>query len=273
MTEAQIEDCDQCLNRRRGTDDLERICTIKGKNTDFDDKCTDFDQDSSVVVGVQDKVNAIRPNKKRAEIAQLFIWAVMVIQIISTASSYFQLQLLNAINTNEEVTDVMIASNDDREQLVAITYLAVLFISMFAFILWFRRAYYNLSMRTRCVYGEGWAAGGWFVPIMNLVRPYRIMMELSTKTTHLINIKTSNVAENNTFLIGLWWTLWIIGNVVGKVLTRANPNSETIEGLLQSTRIDIGLSAFFIPLSIVTVLMIQSYAKKEEMLCELETVH
>ena len=271
MTEAQIEDCDQCLNRRRGTDDVARLCSIKGKNTDFDGKCTDFDRDSGVVVGAGDKINAIRPNKKRAEIAQLFIWAVMVIQIVSTASSYFQLQLLNAINTNEGVTDVMIAANDDREQFVAITYLVFLLISGITFIQWFRRAYYNLSIRTRCDYGEGWASGSWFVPIMSLVRPYRIMVELSTKTTNLINQKNNGTIPLNSNLIGIWWTLWIIIIYGGKYIGRFTAKAESVPQLIYSTKIDMIIALSFIPLAIITVFMIQSYAKKEEILNELES--
>ena len=271
MTEAQIEDCDQCLNRRRGTQDLDRPCTIIGKNTDFDGKCTDFDRDSGVIVGVQNKINAIRPNKKRAEIAQFFIWAVMGIELLSIGSSYLQILLLNALQIGEEVTDLMIESNDNREQLMGIAYTVFMAMSAFTFIQWFRRGYYNLSLRTSIEHGEGWAAGSWFVPLMNLFRPYQIMKELSTKTTNLINKKSIHFTQNNTTLISVWWSLWIFGNYAGRLLTRASNNLDSIEKLLYSTKIDIVLSLFMIPLSIIAVLMIRDYSKKEEQLSELET--
>jgi len=258
------------LSRNNNSNDLEGIAVTEEKNSEFESTSTDFEQNLNDAVEVAPKVIGIKPNVKRAEIAQILIWTVLGIEVVEIGSSFLQIVLLNAVQNGEEVTETMIASNDLRVQLVAITYTMLFVISIFTFIQWFRRAYYNLNLRTNCVYGEGWAAGGWFIPFMNLVRPYRIMTELDTKTSNLINVKSTNTVENNTFLIGLWWTLWIIGNFASKILTRRNADSDTIEGLLESTKIDMGLAAFFIPLSIVTVLMIKSYAKKEEMLCELE---
>lgn len=109
--------------------------------------------------------------------------------------------LLEALENNEEVTDVMLYSNDSREQFVAVTYCVFLLISGITYIQWFRSAYFNLSMRTRCIYGEGWASGSWFVPLMSLVRPYRIMIKLSTKTTDLIIQKNSEIIPINSNLV------------------------------------------------------------------------
>ena len=257
------------LRRNNNNTDLENCSVLEQENTVFESSASDVEQNLSDTLEAEPKVIGIRPNLKRAEIAQILIWAVMAIEIVEMGSDYLQLLLLESVQKGEEVTDVMIASNDSRVQLVAISYLVLFVISAFTFIQWFRRAYYNLSLRTSCTYGEGWAAGGWFVPFMNLLRPYRIMTELSTKTTNLINIKSRNTVEDNSFIIGLWWTLWIIGNFASKLITRRNADSDTIEGLLKSTQFDIVLSAFFIPLSIVTVLMIKSYSKKEEILNKL----
>ncbi len=269
MTEEQFENCKKCLNRKNGANTADEICNLKGKNMHFESKCTDFDLDNSVIVGEQNKLNAIRPNAKRAKIAQLFVWSVMAIEILSIGSSYLQIVLLNSFLNDEEVTDLMINSNDTREQWMGITYLILFAISAFTFILWFRRAYFNLSVRTSINNGEGWAAGAWFVPFMNLIRPYRIMEELFAKTTQLINSKTPNFIENKTTLITAWWGLWIISNFASRLLTRS-AKDDTIEHLIQSTQIDIALSLFMIPLSIVTVLTIKSYAKIEEKLSELE---
>lgn len=216
--------------------------------------------------------NLVRPNHKRAQIAQYFILAVMATEILSIGSSYLQLLLLDSVLNGEEVTDMMIDSNDTREQWMGITYTIFFVISAFTFIQWFRRAYFNLSFRTKITHSEGWAAGSWFIPFINLIRPYRIMMELSSKTTQLINSKTAAFTSNNGTLIGIWWTLWIIGNFAGKLLTRAGNDADTIEGLQHMTRIDIGLSAFMIPLSIVAIYVIKTYSQKEERLNELENI-
>ncbi|MBU2929920.1 DUF4328 domain-containing protein [Winogradskyella psychrotolerans] len=270
MTEEQLEDCEKCLNRKRGRIDLEAICNIKGKTLDFEGNCRDFQHDNSVVSGKENKINAIKPNLKRAKLAKIFIWAVMALDILSIVSSYLQYNLLLDFQNNEFISDEMLESNDLREQLVAYLYLVVFIISAVTFIQWFRRAYYNLNIRANCDHSEGWAAGSWFVPIISLYRPYQIMKEMATKSTQLINLKTSQQNIVKTSTIGIWWTLWIISNYIGSFLFKSAFKQETIENYINATLGDIVLSLIGIPLAIVTVSMITSYSKKEEELTKLE---
>ena len=60
------------------------------------------------------KINSIKPNLKRAKIAQLFIWLVMILDIISIFSSYLQYNLLKSLQNNEEVSYQILNSNDTR---------------------------------------------------------------------------------------------------------------------------------------------------------------
>ena len=270
MTEEQFENCKQCLNRKKGVSEKESICNIKGKSMEFENSCKDFDLDSNVFLGTKNKINAIRPNLKRAKLAQLFIWLVMALDIISIFFSYLQYNLLKSLQNNEEVTDQMLNSNDTREQIIGILYLIVFIISTVTFIQWFRRAYFNLNIRTNCSHSEGWAAGSWFVPIISLYRPYQIMKEMWDKTTNLIKSKTSDYAENSTMIIGLWWTLWIVSNYIGKYVLKSAFKAETIENFLNSTIGDMTMSIIGIPLAIITVAIIKSYSLKEENISELE---
>ena len=272
MTEQQFEDCKKCLNRKRGSNYKEDICNIKGKNLDFENTCRDFQLDNSVVSGVDNKINAIKPNQKRAKLAEIFIWAVMAIDIIAIFSSYLQYNLLIDFQNNEFVTDEMLESNDLREILVAYLYLVVFIISAVTFIQWFRRAYYNLNIRTNCDNSEGWAAGSWFVPIISLYRPYQIMKEMESKSTQLINSKTSEQKKVSTVTIGIWWALWIISNYVGSFLFKSAFKEETVQNFINATLGDIVLSLIGIPLAIVTVSMIKSYSKKEKELFKLEKI-
>ena len=215
-------------------------------------------------------ISAIRPNLKRAKLAELFIWLAMVLDIISILSSYLQYNLLKSLQNNEAVTDQMLNSNDTREQVIGILYLIIFIISAVTFIQWFRRAYYNLNIRTNCDHSEGWAAGSWFVPIISLFRPSQIMKEMWNKTNSLIKSKSPDYVKNSTMIIGLWWTLWIISNYIGQYVLKSAFNAETIETFLNSTIGDMILSIIGIPLAILTVTIIKSYSLKEEEIYELE---
>lgn len=214
---------------------------------------------------------SIRPNAERAKIAQYLIWTVMAIDILSIGSAYMQLNLLKAVQNNQVITEEMASSNDLRALIVGILYAVVFIISAVTFIQWFRRAYYNLNRRVKTNHTEGWAAGFWFIPILSLFRPYQIMREMWDRTTGLINSRTNGPLENKSAaLLGIWWTLWILSNFVGNYVSRTAFKAESIPNLINSTIADIVLSLLGIPLAIAAVMMIKSYAAKEERLLQIE---
>lgn len=75
------------------------------------------------------------------------------------------------------------------------------------FIRWFHRAYYNLhQLNLSLSYTEGWAAGSWFVPLLNFFTPYLIMEEIWKYT----QIKAKHKSLNSTLIIKFWWLTFII---------------------------------------------------------------
>lgn len=213
----------------------------------------------------------IRPNAERAKIAQYLIWSVMAVDILTIGSSYMQLNLLKAVQNNQIVTDEMVSSNDLRAIIVGIFYAVVFIVSIVTFIQWFRRAYYNLNRRIIANHTEGWAAGFWFIPIVSLWKPYQLMKEMWEKTNGLINSRTNGALEiRSTAIIGAWWTLWIVSNFVGNYVSRTAFKAESLQNLINSTIADIVLSILGIPLAIAAVMMIKSYAAKEERLLQIE---
>jgi hypothetical protein len=215
----------------------------------------------------------IKPNQKRASLAIQLLWAVMILDLFSMVSSYMQYSLLQDLTNGIDVSDTDLEFNDLREQLIALLYTVVYLISVVCFIQWFRRAYNNLESRTRINHDEGWAAGAWFVPIISLFRPYRIMNELFEKTHKLITDKTGARDEKNegSAYIGVWWALWIIVGYIGNYSIKAAFRSNSIEDLVSSTVADIAMTGLSLPLGILAILIVTAYAKKEAQILKLET--
>ena len=133
-------------------------------------------------------------------------------------------------------SDEELNSNDLRVQIVSIVFLVVYVVSAVTFIQWFRRAYYNLHTRVKHLdHTEGWAAGGWFVPILNLFRPYTIMTELYNETNRLLSKGTEGYRKRETMGMTIWWVLWIIWGFADRISTRLTLKAETIEELTSST--------------------------------------
>lgn len=118
---------------------------------------------------------------------------------------------------------------------------------------------YRIASNTRFLaganqmeYTPGWAVGWYFVPIVNFWKPYQAMKE----------IWTLNVARDGgpgalvAMLLPLWWTLWIVWNLVsnfaGRMSWRATSFEQHDNALLGSMTTD----AIHVPLCIVLLLVV-----------------
>lgn len=127
--------------------------------------------------------------------------------------------------------------------------LLVVIIAAIMFIPWFRRAYYNLHQTNMfdLKYAEGWAAGGWFVPIISLFYPFRIMRDIYAGYCELSKDAQDHPGSDATDAIGWWWALWIISGVLSNIMARVSDGetesvaSYTIYILIEVMSITSGL--------------------------------
>jgi hypothetical protein len=212
----------------------------------------------------------LRPNGQRAKNAMLLIWIVMAIELVALISKCFQYNLLQTAVNGGVITTDEATANDTTEQTIATLYLIVYFISGITFIQWFRRAYYNLHLKVgNLSHGEGWAAGSWFTPIVNLYRPKQIMTELYDKTKSYLEQNRITINDNfTTGLLTLWWTLWIVSSILGQFIFRYPTNS--VDELINSTIASIILNIIGIPLALITIKIIKDYSRVEPLLVEVE---
>lgn len=211
-------------------------------------------------------MNNLRYNGYRAKTAVTLIWIVMFLDIISFISGYFQLNLILRVEDGVAVSASEIDSNDTREQGIAIFYLIAYIISGIVFIQWFRRAYFNLHQKKEFLsFSEGWAAGSWFVPIVSLYRPLQIMKELYEETRDFLISKGETFPKDlTTNFLGLWWTLWIVNNLIGQIIFRID--ADTLPVLKGVTLLSLAGNVIGIILAFVTVKVIRDYAEAEEVL-------
>ena len=74
--------------------------------------------------------------------------------------------------------------------------------------MWLHRAHANLPAlgATGLKFSPGGAVGWWFVPIANMFQPYRVVAEVW---------RNSNPAGGGGMVVGLWWVLFVGGNIIG----------------------------------------------------------
>lgn len=214
----------------------------------------------------------LKPNAGRAKTAIVLLWIVMALDLIDAIFGYMKYQLLQTAAYGDYLNEEEITANDILEALLGLVYMVAFIISIVMFIRWFRRAYYNLHLKTEYLkYSEGWAAGAWFVPVLSLFRPYEIMKELYVETDCILVERAENyTSKNNNTIIGFWWALWIISSFIGNIIFRSSLDDQTINGMINDTQINIVLSLINIPLGLLAIKLVKDYSQMETKLAELK---
>lgn len=227
--------------------------------------------DKSTLLSSKSTMINLRPNKTRAKYAMLMISIVMAMEILSIVSDYFQYQLLTGFLEGVETTMEEADANDTRQRIISILYIAAMIGSVITFIQWFRRAYFNLGVICPNLnHKNGWAAGAWFVPFLNLYVPYQIMKELYTKTFQYLRNNGKYTANLSTSLVGWWWALWLIGSYVSNFVARYMWKAETTETIINSTLASMFSSSIMLITGVLALMVINNYAEVEHLLEEQE---
>jgi hypothetical protein len=207
----------------------------------------------------------VRDNSERAKWALYSFYAVLALLPISLLSGYLEYQLLTDIIDGSFTDESRATRNDLRQGVIGITQFILFIATVVFFIRWFRRAYFNLTqVGVRTEFQEGWAAGSWFVPFLNLVRPYQIMREIWVETQRALGTNTMV----STRLVGFWWAFFLISNGLDNVTTRMVLQAETPDDIRTGTLLTMGSEIFeLIPLLLV-ILLIRTFHPFEKELFE-----
>lgn len=94
-----------------------------------------------------------------------------------------------------------------------------------AFCMWMYRAYDNLPLLRSpgLQYSPTWAAGAFFVPILNLFRPYQIAQELWKASDPVMPLRSRAWRESSSSaIVAGWWGAWLGGRLIGVLSGRVS---------------------------------------------------
>jgi hypothetical protein len=120
-------------------------------------------------------------------------------------------------------------------------------------------------------YSPGWAVGSWFVPFLNLVRPYGIIKEIWARSDP-DDVNTENSPLGHTLemtkvvtpMFGLWWAMWIISNIVSNVSNRWGLRSSNLDDHVISFWLAIIASALTIVAALLAINVVNAITKRQE---------
>jgi len=219
-------------------------------------------------------MNQLRDNTARAKQIISIFWIMLGLTIVNMGAMAWRYFLLSDVQADRDSADMdMIEASDTLIIATNVAHIIIVILTIVFFIMWFRRAYYNLHMLPwhNARYTEGWAAGSWFVPIINLWWPYQIMMDIWRGTQNALRERLGK--PQSAAIVGWWWTLHLITSIYGNIAAQYGRNAEKdIDTLLTSTKIDFAGEILSIPAIIITIILIQRTSNFEkELLIHSET--
>jgi ABC-type multidrug transport system fused ATPase/permease subunit len=209
----------------------------------------------------------LRENDQRNKLAYAFIMAMTILSCISLCLELVGIVILNKLINGAFIEDATLDLFDTSMQINGIIYIAIFIGAIVTFIMWFRRAYFNVHdfAITPPQYTEGWAAGAWFVPILSLFRPSQIMKEIWFETIAYLQNKTPNAPmEPPMGKLNLWWGTWVTGSILANISSRLFAKSEELDEMIIGYYADGIVSILMIISGITLLQIIREYGELEK---------
>jgi len=268
--EERIDICKKCDHKKV---DYEKgiVCDLTDERPDFEGTCPTFKTRSENVSAYKTNIDfnasvALKPNQKRASYAIYALYANLVLAALTLIALLNENQVLKDYLNGLDVIESRFESADLLTAVIAGLTVLVLIATAVLFIQWFRRAYYNLHLRTKhCKYNESMALWAWFIPIVNLFRPNEIMREMVDTTAGLLNSDDKSISKIKNFVM-FWWIAWVINNISAQIIFRMNKNPDLAEEIIVSNNAELAVLPIEVIAAIFAILVIKSYSKLEEQL-------
>ena len=187
------------------------------------------------------------------------LWVSLAMDLISILADCAQLSVLSRRFTEAEGAAV-----DFRQNVVGTISVITFIITGVAFLKWIHRANVNArgfgaqDMR----FTPGWSVGAYFVPIVNLVRPFQVMKEIWQVSSNPMQWKS----ERSSPLLRGWWALWLLCGFFGQASFRMALNANSVSELGSATIISLASSLISVPLTGIAIALVKSIAAKQERL-------
>ena len=204
------------------------------------------------------------------KIAILGLMLQVLLSLITIISCSMQIGFLQNVQSGYYQSQLEInqaaSANDMRHGSIGMAEVSVFVLSGIFILMWIYKAHKNaIEYGLNKEFTAGWAVGSFFVPIINLFRPFQAMVELYTCSESPSNWKSSsssnyyrsleNSMASSPLLIRLWWALWMVSFFLGQKFFRWDP--EGLDEWLNYTYFEIGNSVFDIILTIVFIVVIK----------------
>jgi hypothetical protein len=134
------------------------------------------------------------------------------------------------------------------------------------FLIWENRAYKNLPPLgvPRPDFSSGWVVGSWFVPFLNLIRPYEIVKYIRNMSDPETVSVGGYYESGGNIMLKAWWGFWIASNIVDRFFARIYRNAEKLEDHVAAGWADIFSSGLLIIAACLAIAVVRDITSRQE---------
>jgi len=187
-----------------------------------------------------DLPSAVRSEHTRARVTLYLLAGGLLLSLIAIGSGIAQNAMLHEIGSGVEVTAERATANDARQRLIGLVEIVVFLATVVAWLMWQHRAYANLRLvgSRETEYTPGWSVGYWFIPILNLFRPYQITAEL-WRRSELRNGRDPIGSLSRPPLILAWWVIYLALGFLGRAYFSTTMKATTVTDFIAATELGL----------------------------------
>ncbi len=190
-----------------------------------------------------------------------------LLTLASIISTFAEIDLAHEIEDHHwRVSDSDIQANDDRQAAIAGFAIIAVLGTAIAFLAWIHRAHKNLPSlgADGLRFTPGWAVGWFFIPIMNVVRPYQVTSEIWRASDPEIPAGDAWRTARTSSIVGWWWAINILAGVLSQVAIRTYNRGEDLTELIAADYIYVVSDCVDIIGIIVTIAMVYFITRNQE---------
>lgn len=207
-----------------------------------------------------------RSLRGRATVASS-LYAVNLLAYLGTFIAWLLLwQLLVQVKQGQTVDEETLLHAESQMQLVEMLSVVVRIASFVALLAWMYRAHANLPSfgAHGLKYSPGWTIGAFFIPFLNLFKPFSVAKEIEQVSDPKIDQSNSERRKQtpaSTILI-LWWIAWIGSSVFMRVISA--DKSERLPALITAAKMHMASGVFSAVSAALTIAVVQRITRFQE---------
>jgi hypothetical protein len=203
----------------------------------------------------------------RVTVLRYLLIAFLVLKLLALGSAWAQHEMLVDVQRGVELTAARASANDSRELLISRVALLFFVGTAIWWLMWQHRAYANLRLigSRDTEYTPGWSVGYWFIPFINLYRPYQITAELYRRS-EIQNGRDPVGGLSGPPLVGVWWFVYLAWGVTSRFVGTLAKDAQTVPTLISATNVELVAHLLGAVVTVLALLVIGSIDRFQQAL-------